>query len=219
MTFKRPVKIAPSLLSADFSQLEVEIAKLNPGITDYLHLDIMDGRFVPNITFGPMIVETVSKLTTIPLDTHLMIVEPQNFISAFAKAGSQIITVHAETCPHLQRTLQSIRDLGKRAGVSLNPATPLSVIENVLPDLDLVLLMTVNPGFGGQKFIPQMIDKIKICRKMIEDYPIELEVDGGIKLENIDQVYAAGAHVFVSGSGVFGRPPYNETIQAMKDKL
>ena len=197
----------------------MEVAKFDPALTDYLHLDIMDGRFVPNITFGPMMVETISKLTNIPLDTHLMIVEPQNYIEAFAKAGSNIITVHAEACTHLQRVLQSIRNLGLKAGVSLNPATPISAIEHVLPDLDLVLLMTVNPGFGGQKFIPQMLDKIKDCRKLIEDYPIELEVDGGIKLDNIQDVYEAGAHVFVSGSGIFKKPPYNETIQAMKDKL
>jgi len=212
-------KLAPSLLSADFSNLEADMAMLDPQLADYLHIDVMDGRFVPNITVGPFIVEAIKKTTSIPLDVHLMIVEPEKYLKDFVKAGASILTVHVEASTHLQRNLQVIRDLGAKAGVSLNPATPLSSIENVLPDLDLILLMTVNPGFGGQKFIPQMMDKIKACREMIGDWPIELEVDGGIKLENIEEVWKAGAQVFVSGSGIFGRPPYNKTMKEMKDRL
>lgn len=213
------MKLAPSVLSADFANLEHELSQLDPSLADYVHVDVMDGKFVPNITIGPVVVSAMSKVTSIPLDVHLMIVEPDRYLKDFVEAGARIVTVHAEACVHLQRTLQQIRQLGAKAGVSLNPATPLSAIEHVLPDTDLVLLMTVNPGFGGQKFIPQMVDKIRDCRKMIENYPIELEVDGGIKLENISEVAAAGAHVFVSGSGIFGKPPYNKTMKEMKDKL
>ncbi len=215
----REVKIAPSLLSADFGNLEAEVALLDPELVDYLHVDVMDGHFVPNITVGPMIVRTLSKLSSIPLDVHLMITDPDRYIPDFVKAGAHIVTVHAEACVHLQRSLQLIRQLGAKAGVSLNPATPLTALDHVLKDTDLVLLMTVNPGFGGQKFIPQMLDKIKSCREKIETYPIELEVDGGVKLENIEDLYRAGAHVFVSGSGIFELPPYNDTIKQMKDKL
>jgi len=216
---KNPFKLAPSILSADFANLESEISQLDPSLADYLHVDVMDGRFVPNITIGPVVVEAVSKITSIPLDVHLMIVEPDRYLKDFAKAGAKILTVHAEACVPLQRTLQAIRQLGVKAGVSLNPATPLSALENVLPDVDLILLMTVNPGFGGQSFIPQMMDKIKACREMIGNRPIELEVDGGIKLDNIGEIAKAGADVFVSGSGIFGRPPYNNTMKEMKSCL
>lgn len=216
---KNPFKLAPSILSADFANLESEISQLDPSLADYLHVDVMDGRFVPNITIGPVVVEAVSKITSIPLDVHLMIVEPDRYLKDFAKAGAKILTVHAEACVHLQRTLQAIRQLGVKAGVSLNPATPLSALENVLPDVDLILLMTVNPGFGGQSFIPQMMDKIKACREMIGNRPIELEVDGGIKLDNIAEIAKAGAEVFVSGSGIFGKPPYNNTMKEMKSCL
>lgn len=215
----RKSKLAPSLLSADFGNLEAEISQLDPALADYLHLDVMDGRFVPNITIGPFVVAAIRKLTNIPLDVHLMIVEPEKYIKDFISAGAAILTVHVEASTHLQRNLQLIRQLGAKAAVSLNPATPLSTIENVLPDLDMILLMTVNPGFGGQKFIPQMMDKIKECRKMIGDYPIDLEVDGGVKLDNIAELEAAGANVFVSGSGIFEKPPYNKMMKEMRAKL
>ncbi len=213
------MKIAPSLLSADFANLESEISQLDPALAQYLHIDVMDGRFVPNITVGPVVVKAIKKVTSIPLDVHLMIVEPEKYIKDFAQAGAHILTVHAEACPHLQRTLQSIRELGIKAGVSLNPSTPLNVLENVLPDTDLILLMTVNPGFGGQKFIPQMKQKIKDCRSMIAGSKIELEVDGGIKLDNIVEIAEAGADVFVSGSGIFSHPPYNKMLEKMHAAL
>lgn len=219
MSFERKIKISPSILSADFANLESEIAQLDPGLVDYLHMDVMDGHFVPNITIGPPVIAAIQKVTNIPLDVHLMIEKPERYFENFRKAGAHIISVHAEACPHLQRSLQNIRELGAKAGVSLNPSTPLSVIENVLPDLDLILLMTVNPGFGGQKFIPQMMQKIKACREMIESYPIDLEVDGGIKLHNIREIYDAGANVFVAGSEIFGNPPYNEVIRRMKSLI
>lgn len=215
----RDFKIAPSLLSSDFGNLEAELANLDPSVVDYIHIDVMDGHFVPNITIGPVVVKAISKLTTIPLDVHLMIENPDRYVAEFVKSGANIVTVHVEACTHLQRTLQYIRQLGARPGVSLNPATSLSTIENVLEDVDLILLMTVNPGFGGQKFVPKMMDKIAACRKMIEGSNIELEVDGGIKLENIADVAKAGADVFVSGSGIFEYPPYNETIKKMRAKL
>lgn len=212
-------KIAPSILSADFGNLESEIAQLDPRLADYLHIDIMDGHFVPNITIGPVVVQAIKKLTNIPLDVHLMISDPDRYAADFVKAGANILTVHAEASIHLQRSLKLIRDLGALAGVSLNPATPLQNIENVLDDVDLILIMTVNPGFGGQKFIPHMMKKISECRKMIGDRKIELEVDGGIKLSNIVDVHKAGADVFVSGSGIFGAPPYNETMRKMRKAL
>lgn len=218
-SFARKTRIAPSLLSADFGNLETEIAQLHPQLADYLHIDVMDGVFVPNLTIGPDVVKAISERTDIPLDVHLMIVEPEKFLKSFQQAGASILTVHAEATRHLQRTLQQIRELGMKAGVSLNPATPLQVLEHILPDVDQILLMTVNPGFGGQKFIPQMIEKIRSCRKMIDNYPIDLEVDGGINLDNLRQVFEAGANVFVSGSAIFKAPPYNETLQKMKSLL
>jgi len=218
-TYKRVPKLAPSLLSADFGNLETELAQLDPNLADYLHLDIMDGRFVPNITIGPDVVKAIADRTQIPLDVHLMIVEPEKFLKAFQQAGANILTVHAEATHHLQRTLAQIRELGMKAGVSLNPSTPIDVLQHVLPDLDQILLMTVNPGFGGQSFIPQMLEKIHQCRKMIGDHPIDLEVDGGIKVDNLKAVFDAGANVFVSGSEIFKKPPYNETMQKMKSLL
>ncbi len=217
--FERLPKIAPSLLSANFGNLETEIAQLDPKIVDYLHIDVMDGHFVPNITIGPVVVKAVKDLTNIPLDVHLMIEDPDFYAPEFIKAGAHIVTVHAEATPHLQRTLSLIRQLGAKAGVSLNPATSLDVLDHVLPDLDLVLIMTVNPGFGGQKFIPQMIEKIEACRKKIDKYPIDLEVDGGVKVSNIAELSKAGANVFVSGSGIFESPPYNKTIEQMRKAL
>jgi len=219
MKAKRTAKLAPSILSADFANLEHEVSQLDPQLADYLHIDVMDGHFVPNITIGPVVVKALHQVTSIPLDVHLMIERPERYIESFVKAGAHIVTVHAEASTHLQRTLQLIRSLGAKAGVSLNPASSLSHLEHVLPDVDLVLLMTVNPGFGGQKFIPQMIEKIRAARKMIGDLPIELEVDGGIKLENVKESFEAGANVFVSGSGIFENPPYNEIMKKMKTAL
>lgn len=212
-------KIAPSLLSADFGNLEAEIAQLDPQIVDYLHIDVMDGCFVPNLTIGSLVVDAISQRTKIPLDVHLMIEKPERLVPEFAKAGANILTVHAEACPHLHRNIQQIKSLGIKAGVSLNPATPLSALENILDDVDLILLMTVNPGFGGQKFIPQMKQKIKACSKLIEGRQIELEIDGGVKLDNIRELYDLGARVFVSGSGIFSHSPYNEIIQKMRTEI
>jgi ribulose-phosphate 3-epimerase len=209
----------PQILSADFGNLEAEIAQLDPDLVDYLHIDVMDGQFVPNITIGPLVVKAISSRTNIPLDVHLMIEKPENFVEDFVRAGAHIVTVHAEACPHLQRVLQLIKQKGAKAGVSLNPATPLEALHHVLDDVDMILLMTVNPGFGGQKFIPQMIEKIKSCAALIKDRDIDLEVDGGIKENNIKEVYDAGANVFVSGSEIFSNPPYNEVIRRMKSQI
>lgn len=215
------MKISPSILSADFTRLPEEIKAVEDGGADYLHIDVMDGRFVSNITIGPFVVEAIKKVSTIPLDVHLMIEEPERYIDAFAKAGSDIITVHVEATRHLHGVLQSIRRAGVRAGVTLNPATPVSTLENILPDADMILIMSVNPGFSGQGFIPQCLGKIAAVRKMIDasGYPIELEVDGGIKVDNIRQAAEAGADVFVSGSGVYGSKDYGATISAMKKEI
>jgi len=213
-------KIAPSILSADFSRLGEEIKAIEAGGADYVHIDVMDGRFVPNITIGPLIVEAVRRVTTLPLDVHLMIAEPDRYIDSFAKAGADIIVVHAEATNHLHRTVQLIRSLGKRAGVSLNPATPLHVLDYVLEDLDLVLLMTVNPGFGGQSFIEGCIPKIQALRAIMDrrGSEAELEVDGGVKTDNIARIAHAGADVFVAGSAVFNSPDYAATISELKKK-
>ena len=222
---KNPVKsdvfIAPSILSADFSKLAEEIQAVDQGGSDWIHVDVMDGHFVPNITIGPLIVEAARRVTNKPLDVHLMIENPDRYVKDFRDAGADLITVHAEACPHLHRSLQLIRSLGAHVGVALNPHTPLSVIEHVLADVDLVLLMTVNPGFGGQKFILEVLKKIKTLRKEIDqkNLPIWIEVDGGIKADNIIDVFQAGAQVFVSGSGIFGTSDYAHTIQKMRDSL
>ena len=211
-------KIAPSILSADFSRLGEEIAAIEAGGADYVHVDVMDGHFVPNITIGPLIVEAARKVTTLPLDVHLMIMNPDLYIPAFAKAGADIIVVHAEATHHLHRTVQLIKSFGKRAGVSLNPATPLNVLDYILEELDLVLLMTVNPGFGGQSFIEACLPKIHALRGMLDKRGLEteLEVDGGVKTDNIDRIAHAGADVFVAGSAVFGSPDYATTIAELK---
>lgn len=211
-------KIAPSILSADFSRLGEEILSVETAGADYIHIDVMDGHFVPNITIGPLVVEAVRKVTSLPLDVHLMIENPDNYIPDFAAAGADIIVVHAEAVQHLHRTVQLIKSLGKRAGVSLNPATPLNQLDYILNDLDLVLLMTVNPGFGGQSFIDECLDKIHQLRAMLDrrGSEAELEVDGGVKLSNIAKISHAGADVFVAGSAVFGSPDYGVTINEMK---
>ena len=211
-------KIAPSILSADFSRLGEEIAAIEAAGADYVHIDVMDGHFVPNITIGPLIVEAVRRVTTLPLDVHLMIADPDRYVASFAEAGADIIVVHAEATNHLHRTVQLIKSLGKRAGVSLNPATPLNVLDYVLEDLDLVLLMTVNPGFGGQSFIDACIPKIQSLRGIMDRRGIEaeLEVDGGVKTDNIARISHAGADVFVAGSAVFQSPDYAATITELK---
>lgn len=212
------IKIAPSILSADFARLGDEIRAIEAGGADYVHIDVMDGHFVPNITIGPLIVEAVRKVTDMPLDVHLMIENPDQYIPDFAKAGADIITVHYEAVPHLHRTVQLIHSLGKKAGVSLNPATPVSSLEVILEELDLVLLMSVNPGFGGQNFIPSCLPKIEALRKEIDrrGLNIELEIDGGVKPANIAAIAGAGADVFVAGSAVFGTPDYQATIAELR---
>lgn len=211
-------KIAPSILSADFSRLGEEIRAVEAGGADYIHVDVMDGRFVPNITIGPLVVEAARKVTGLPLDVHLMIAEPDRYVPAFAEAGADIIVVHAEASLHLHRTVQLIRSYGKKAGVALNPATPLNVLDYVLQDLDLVLLMTVNPGFGGQSFIEACLPKIHALRGMLDKRGLEteLEVDGGVKTDNIERISHAGADVFVAGSAVFGVPDYSAVIAELK---
>lgn len=214
-------KISPSILSADFSRLKEEVQAVEKAGADYIHVDVMDGHFVPNITIGPMIVESLRKMTSLPLDVHLMIQNPDEFLTAFVEAGAGILTVHVEACPHLHRTLTEIKKRGVRAGVSLNPATPLCLIEPALEYADLVLVMTVNPGFGGQEFIPAMLPKIKQLRSLIDrkGWNLELEVDGGIKVDNIGAVAKAGADVFVSGSGIFKTSDYGKTITAMREEI
>src|SRR4030067_669048 len=214
-------KIAPSILSADFTKLAKEIRAVEDAKADYIHVDVMDGHFVPNITGGPFIVEAARKATRLPLDVHLMIENPDKFISDFAKAGSDIITVHAEASRHLHRTIQIIKEHGIRAGVSLNPTTPLYYLDHILGDVDLVLLMTVNPGFSGQQFIKSSLPKIERMRRMLDEgnHKAELEVDGGIKVSNIGAAAKAGADVFVAGSAVFGSDNYKKTIAAMRQEM
>ena len=213
------VKIAPSILSADFARLGEEIRAIETAGADYVHVDVMDGHFVPNITIGPLIVNAIRPVTTLPLDVHLMIENPDQYIPDFAKAGADIITVHAEAVYHLHRTVQLIKSLGKKAGVSINPATPLAALEPILEDIDLALIMTVNPGFGGQSFIESCLPKISALREQIvrRDLSVELQVDGGIKTDNIGRITAAGADVFVAGSAVFSTDDYRATISTLKD--
>ncbi len=211
-----PTKIAPSILSADFGRLAEEVRGI--ATADYVHVDVMDGHFVPNLTIGPLVVGAVRRATRLPLDVHLMIEDAERWVAAYAHAGADLIGVHVEACPHLHRTLHQIRELGKKPCVVLNPATPLEAIEWVLADVDQVLIMSVNPGFGGQQFIPSALDKIRALRQMIDrrGLRIDIEVDGGIKLDNAAEVVAAGADVLVCGSAVFGTADYAATIAALR---
>lgn len=211
-------KLAPSLLSADFSKLGEEIALIEKSGADYVHLDVMDGIYVPNITFGAPVIKKIRKTTKLPFDVHLMVDRPERFIDDFAEAGSDIITVHPEASIHLHRTLQAIREKGVKAGVSLNPSTPLHVLEHIMDDVDLILIMSVNPGFGGQSYIPSMTEKIKKLRNMIlrSGNEIILEVDGGIKLDNAREVVDAGADLIVVGSGIFNSQDVESRIGDFK---
>ncbi len=210
--------IAPSLLSADFSKLGEEVKAVEEAGADVLHLDVMDGRFVPNITFGPLVVSALRPKSKLIFDVHLMILEPEKYIEEFARAGADWISVHAEACPHLHRVVHRIKELGKKAGVALNPHTPPEVVEYLIEELDFVLVMTVNPGFGGQKFIPLCLPKIKKLKGWIEDRNPDclIEVDGGINRETAPSVIKAGAHVLVAGSAVFGKVDYVKAIKALK---
>jgi ribulose-phosphate 3-epimerase len=210
------IKIAPSILSADFGRLADEVKAVSTA--DYVHVDVMDFHFVPNMTIGPLVIEAVRRATTLPLDVHLMIEDAERWVPAFAKAGADLIGVHVEACPHLHRTLHQIRDLGKRPCVVLNPHTPLEAIEWVLADVAQVLIMSVNPGFGGQELIPSSLEKIRRLRRMIDErgLSVDIEIDGGVKIDNIATVCAAGANVIVSGSGIFGTKNYAATIAEMR---
>jgi ribulose-5-phosphate 3-epimerase (EC 5.1.3.1) len=210
--------IAPSILSADFSRLGEEIKAIEKGNADWVHIDVMDGHFVPNITIGPLVVASIREITTLPLDVHLMIQDPDKYIEKFAKAGADIITVHVETSPHLHRSVQFIKDQGCKAGVSLNPATSLTMLDHILSEVDMVLIMTVNPGFGGQEFIPSVLPKIKRLREKINEKGIgvDIEVDGGVNINTISKVAQAGGNIFVAGNAVFTTPDYGKTISELR---
>lgn len=215
------VKIAPSILSADFLRLGEEIRAAEEAGVDMLHLDVMDGHFVPNITIGPFVVEAIRKITKLPLDVHLMIEEPDRYIKDFIRAGADLLTVHIEASVHLHRTIHWIKESGIKAGVSLNPATPVWSLDNILHDLDLVLAMSVNPGFGGQDFIPHVLDKIKTLKSMIREKGLQtlIEVDGGIKYENAKDVAKAGADILVMGSGFFNAKDYRDLMKVLRKIL
>ncbi len=212
-------KVAPSVLAADFRNLRDEIEMVNLSQADWFHLDVMDGRFVPNISFGMLVIEAIKKMATKPLDVHLMIVEPEKYIEQFRAAGADVITVHYEACPHLHRTLEQIRATGSKAGVALNPHTPVSVLEDVLEMTDLVCLMSVNPGFGGQKFIYQTLPKVKKLREMLDERNVStlIEIDGGVGLQNAESLLQAGADVLVAGSSVFGARDPAYVIRQLKE--
>jgi len=214
-----PIRIAPSILSADFGRLAEEVRAVEAAGADWIHVDVMDGRFVPNITIGPLVVEAVRRVTRLPIDAHLMIVEPERYVEAFARAGADLISVHAEVSPHLHRTLQAIRAAGARPAVALNPSTPLSAVEWVLSDCEMVLLMTVNPGFGGQRYITACTEKVRQLRALadLRGQALEIEVDGGIKADNVAEVAAAGANVFVAGTAVFGARDYAGAIRGLRE--
>jgi ribulose-phosphate 3-epimerase len=214
-------KIAPSILSADFSRLGEEVEAVERAGADLIHVDVMDGHFVPNITIGPLVVTGLRKLTSLPLDVHLMIEKPERYIEAFAQAGSTWITFHAEVCPRLGQMIKKVRQLKVRPGVVLNPSTPLKTLYPVVDAIDLVLLMSVHPGFGGQSFIPSTLKKIERLRRIIDQnhYPLEIEVDGGIKAENIGEVSRAGGDIFVLGTGIFKTKDYAETIRRLRKEI
>ena len=214
-------KIAPSILSADFARLKNEIEAVKEAGADLIHIDVMDGHFVPNLTIGPPVVASVRKVTDLPLDVHLMIEVPDRFLRAFADAGADILTVHVEACPHLHRTIEIIRSLGKSVGVALNPATPLHFLEPILEEIDLVLIMSVDPGFSGQSFIPNTLKRIETARKMLDSVKrkIDLEVDGGISEKNIKSVADRGANIFVAGSAIFGQSDYRDIIKRFRAAL
>jgi ribulose-phosphate 3-epimerase len=215
------VRIAPSILSADFARLADEIACVESGGADLLHVDVMDGHFVPNLTLGPPIVEAIRKVTKLPLDVHLMITNPDAFVQEFAEAGADYLTVHVETCPHLHRTVQAIKGHGVKAGVTLNPATSLATVEEILSDIDLLLIMSVSPGFGGQQFIPSSLGKIQRARRLLDHSHSQaaLEVDGGVKVDNAAQILEAGADILVAGSAIFTSQDYRSTITALRDSV
>ena len=214
----RTIRIAPSILSADFARLAEEVARVEEAGADWLHIDVMDGHFVPNLTVGPPIVEALRKVTALPLDVHLMMTNPDAFIGEFAEAGADYLTVHVEACPHLHRTVQSIKERGVKAGVTLNPATPAGTLSEIVRDADLILIMSVNPGFGGQKFIPSSLRKIAEVRALIDRTQSRalLEVDGGVKPDNVAEILAAGAEVLVAGSAVFSSHDYAAAITALR---
>ena len=214
----RTIRIAPSILSADFARLAEEVARVEEAGADWLHIDVMDGHFVPNLTVGPPIVEALRKVTTLPLDVHLMMTNPDAFIGEFAEAGADYLTVHVEACPHLHRTVQSIKERGVKAGVTLNPATPAGALSEIVRDADLILIMSVNPGFGGQKFIPSSLRKIAEVRALIDRTQSRalLEVDGGVKPDNVTEILSAGAEVLVAGSAVFSSHDYAAAITALR---
>jgi ribulose-phosphate 3-epimerase len=218
----RPIKIAPSILSADFSRLKDEIEAVEAAGADWLHVDVMDGHFVPNITIGPVVVEWVRKVTTIPIDVHLMITDPDKYAPEFIKVGADWVSVHPETChPHPRATLEKIRELGARPSLAVNPDVPLSKVEDYFAHIDMLLMMTVFPGFGGQAFIPDVLHKIEEARKIIDqkNLSILIEVDGGIKVDNIQRVVETGGEVIVSGSGIFRTADYRQTIQQMRQAV
>ncbi len=214
-------QIAPSILSADFSRLADEVRAVEKAGADVIHVDVMDGHFVPNITIGPLVVQGLKKLTSLPLDVHLMIENPDRYIEAFVQAGSDWITVHAEVCPLLKRVVKKIRQLKARPGIVLKPATPLKILFPVLEEIDLVLIMSVNPGFGGQSFIPATLRKIERLRRIIDqnNNSTEIEVDGGVKIENIREASAAGGDIFVVGTGIFKTGDYEETIRKLREEM
>lgn len=212
------IKIAPSILSADFSQLGDEIKKVEAAGADMIHIDVMDGHFVPNLTFGPPVIAALRKVTKLPFDVHLMVRNPQDLIDPFVKAGADIITLHAETSPHLHRLIQNVKELGVKAAVAINPSTPLSAIEEILDELDMILIMSVNPGFGGQKFISSALNKIERLRAILNqrNLAVDIQVDGGINEGTATQVVAAGANILVAGSAIYGSADMARTIQILK---